>query len=71
MEISEVLLYKESLCFALQVFRLADKNKSISLHWLTILFFHAKLPGKKFFIVLSTNMTTLSHGRKLQPRPLP
>ena len=23
------------------------------------------IPGKKFFIVLSTNMATLSHGRKL------
>ena len=40
--------YFKKVCFALQVFRLADKNKSISLHLLTILFFHANTREKIF-----------------------
>ena len=40
------------------------KTLRISLHWLTILFLQAHT-REKFFIVLSTNMATLSHGRKL------
>ena len=40
------------------------KTLRISLHWLTILFLQANT-REKFFIVLSTNMATLSHGRKL------